>query len=485
HFCVPLLSKEQLLGVLNIYLPAEHQRSPQEDRYIQTVADTLAIIISRAQAEQNLHRSYLQLEQRVEERTAELLQSRKQTQKALEKSQKIELHLRSILASVGDAIYIHDLQGRIRHVNPVACDQTGYSFEELLRLSVFDIDSGTNPEKIRAAWNLCRSNPSKFPLNMESRHRRKDGSSFPIEVRVGLLPLSDSEQLFVATVRDITERKYYEQQLLLAKEKAEAASLAKGSFLANMSHEIRTPMNAILGMSQLALKTELNPSQRDYISKAHRSARNLLGILNDILDFSKIESDKLSIESIGFNLDDTLDQLATTQGLRAEQKQQQLRFEVAEDTPRYLLGDPLRLNQVLTNLISNAIKFTADGGRISLCIQPLAHEGDQLRLEFQVQDSGIGMSPEEQARLFQPFTQADSSTTRRFGGTGLGLAISKKLVDLMGGEIWLHSSLGEGSTFGFSLPLQVRTQTEDEQRAPSSGLHEPSPEHLAQLQGRR
>lgn len=240
-----------------------------------------------------------------------------------------------------------------------------------------------------------------------------------------------------------------------ARAAAEEATRAKSEFLANMSHEIRTPMNAIIGMSHLALRTSLDNRQRNYIEKVHRSAENLLGIINDILDFSKIEAGRMNLEQVPFRLEDVLDSFAAMIGLKTEDKGLELLFQIPPDLPTALLGDPLRLGQVLINLGNNAAKFT-EHGDIVLGVEEVAPRDEHVHLHFWVRDTGIGMTVEQCSRLFRSFSQADSSITRKYGGTGLGLSISKKLVELMAGRIWVESQPGAGSTFHFQVQLGVQ-----------------------------
>jgi PAS domain S-box-containing protein len=377
--------------------------------------------------------------------------------------------LAAIVASTDAAIVGEDLNGLITDWNFGAEHIYGYSAHEMIGTSFLRLIPADRQEEELEI--LSRIRRGERVDHFESIGLSKGGKQLTCVVTVS--PIKDSAVHLVGVskvIRDITERKRAEQELENAKKAAEAANKAKSQFLANMSHEIRTPMNGVIGMTGLLLEGDLNPQQRDFAETVLASADALLKIINDILDFSKIEAGKLSFELLDFDLIDTVESTLDLLAETAQAKGIELVSELTPDLPIRLRGDPGRLRQILTNLISNAIKFTEDG-EVVVSISTESETVTHARLNFRVQDSGIGISSEAQGKLFEAFSQADGSTTRKYGGTGLGLAIAKQLVGLMDGEIGVQSEPGEGSTFWFTAELE-------KQASNSRDLY-PSPQHLA------
>ncbi|MFQ5344758.1 MAG: response regulator [Mariprofundus sp.] len=364
-----------------------------------------------------------------------------------------EQKVQSIIDNVADGVVMIDDHGLVHEFSPSAERIFGYSRDEVMQQNINILMPEPDHQHHDHYLQDYRETGKRTIVgsSREVTGLRKNGDTFPMELSVQETSLGE-DRFFIGILRDITERKKAEEELLLAKQKAEEATRAKSDFLANMSHEIRTPMNAIIGLGHLAMMTDLTAKQRDYLKKINSSADALLGIINEILDFSKIEANKLDIESIEFNLLDVLDNVTNMIAFKASEKGLEFLIDIKSDFETNLIGDPLRLGQVLINLVNNALKFTEEG-EIILSVDTVESTDKTVTLEFSVKDTGIGMTPEQMGKLFRAFSQADGSTTRKYGGTGLGLTISKRLVEMMGGEIGVESVAGEGSRFHFTAVL--------------------------------
>ena len=360
---------------------------------------------------------------------------------------------KTTLDQIHDAVFIFPPETMLfTYVNQGALAQLGYTEEEMLSLKPTDIKPNFSLDTFKEMIAPLITG-EKESLTLDTVHEHKDGRHIPVNILLQYLDRPNQQSRFVAVVRDITEQKRITFELEQAKEVAEAATQAKSQFLANMSHEIRTPMNAVIGMSHVMLNSELSSRQRNQLNKILGASTSLLGIINDILDFSKIEAGRMELERKPFDLDLMLSNLASVLRDKAEEKGIEVIFDVAINVPRRVTGDALRLGQILTNLMANAIKFT-EQGYVLVKIDTAPGSGAFKKYTFSIKDTGIGIPFADQKKLFKPFSQVDASTTRKFGGTGLGLAISRRLVSLMGGEITLESDPGKGSTFSFALEME-------------------------------
>jgi PAS domain S-box-containing protein len=371
---------------------------------------------------------------------------RKQAEEALGQEQH---RLSMLMDTIPDCIYFKDRQGKFLRINRALAALLGLADpDEAIGKTDYDYFVADFARQCMADEQGVIDSGQGM-VNREEMTLWMDG-------RVGWMsttkmPLTDRDGQIIGTFglsRDITERKRREVELHQARQAAEAASRAKSEFLANMSHEIRTPMNGVLGMTELALDTALNPQQREYLTMARVSAESLLTVINDILDFSKIEARKLVLETVDFSLHEAVGDTMKVLGIRASQKGLELAVCLAPDLPESLLGDPGRLRQILVNLVGNAIKFT-EKGEVAVEVGVEERLSDGVLVHFQVRDTGIGIAPAAQVKIFEAFSQAEQSTTRKFGGTGLGLTIASQLVEMMGGRIWVESEVGTGSKFHF------------------------------------
>jgi two-component system sensor histidine kinase/response regulator len=379
-----------------------------------------------------------------------------------------ERRSRQILETSFDAFVGIRPDGTIRDWNLQAQETFGWRRAEVIgkvfrEIIVPDRCRETFEEEIRSLVTLRDGAKTN---RFETIAIRSDGLEIPAEITISAVGNAQGHD-FAAFIRDLTERKRFEQDLRKAKEAAEGANEAKSSFLATMSHEIRTPMNGILGMTELVLDTELTTEQREHLGLVHLSAESLLSIINDILDFSKIEAGKFELETIPFDLRESLGETMKVLSFRAHQKGLELVYDVQPEVAETLLGDPGRIRQILINLIGNAVKFTAKG-EIVIRVEEQSHTNDTVVLHFAVRDTGVGVPAEKQETIFEAFSQADGSMARKYGGTGLGLTICKRLVELMNGRIWLESQPGVGSTFHFTISLGVQDSFDARNLTPSS-----------------
>jgi len=372
--------------------------------------------------------------------------SRKRAEEQLKES---EVRFRTTFEQAAVGICHISLGGGLIRINRRFCEILGYSQDELLGQPIEGLiyPEDLAPERNNMELLLTRKIDN---YSMEMRQLRKDASVVWVNLSMSLVRNPQGEpKYFTGVIEDVTAKRETEA-LRQERDLVQASSRAMSQFLANMSHEIRTPMNAVIGLGRLALKTELSPKQRDYLEKICSASRNLLEIINDILDFSKIEAGRIELERIDFSLDEVLKTVSDLFGNKAQEKGIGYRVQLSPELPATLLGDPLRLAQVLNNLIGNAVKFT-EKGEVVVDIRPASQGGGEVAVHFTVRDTGVGLSPEQMEKIFIPFTQADSSTTRRYGGTGLGLSISSQLVELMGGGLGVESAPGAGSSFSFTV----------------------------------
>jgi PAS domain S-box-containing protein len=425
-FGFPIVLRDDVLGVLEFFSREIHPPNEELLQLLNGIGAQVGLFLARKQAEDELkHERYL---------------------------------LHTLMDNLPDAIYFKDADCRFVRINKALAQRFGLS-NPAQAAGKSDADFFTNEHAAQSLDDERRIMHTGQPIvGIEEKETWPDGRT--TWASTTKMPFRDNDRRVAGTFgisRDITRRKEAQAELARAKEAAETANKAKSEFLANMSHEIRTPLNGIIGMTELALDTNLNPEQREYLALVKSSADHLLAVINDILDFSKIEAGKLDLEEIDFGLREILDNTLATLAVRAHKKGLELADHILADVPDALAGDPGRLRQIIVNLVGNAIKFT-QRGEIVVRVVKEAEADREVCLRFSVSDTGIGIPPGKQHVLFQAFSQVDSSTTRKYGGTGLGLAISSRLVDLMRGRIWLESQLGQGSTFHFTAWFRLAQQ---------------------------
>ncbi|WP_018127790.1 PAS domain-containing hybrid sensor histidine kinase/response regulator [Balneola vulgaris] len=433
------LSSEEILES-NVKLKVENEKQVKVLNTLKESLETLGIREFEALNTENISAvaDYVKLQ----------IEYRKKVTQALSESEK---RYKLFVENATDIIYRVDKDGYFTYVNPVAYRLSGYTEQGLLAMKFINLVRDDYRDTVYNFYTTRikkkeSTNYLEFPL------KTINGKELWIGQNVQILYRDGKYHGIQAVARDITKFKKVQRDLLEAKKQAEESSKAKEEFLANMSHEIRTPMNAIIGLTKLLNQTPLNPEQKKYVEATINSADYLISIINDILDFSKIEARKLDIEQVGFDMVKLVDDVFSTMHFRAEEKGILLQKELSKDLKSYFIGDPTRIKQILINLLSNAIKFT-DRGSVKLEVHALNTKKNGKVVQFKVVDTGIGISNEKLTKIFESFSQADTSTTRKFGGTGLGLTITQLLVELLGGKILVQSAVGEGSEFSVNIPL--------------------------------
>jgi two-component system, sensor histidine kinase and response regulator len=478
---IPLTTDGQTFGALTMYAREANTCNDEELALLQALANDLAYGITalrtrieREKAEGALRQAHDELEARVTERTATLARTNAQLQQEILERIQTEEELRTLMDTIPDSIYFKDRESRFIRANKALARWVGVG-DPCRLLGKTDFDLFTE-EHARQAYEdeqeIIRT--GRPIVGKEEKETWPDGHI--TWVSTTKMPYRDSQGRVIGTFgssRDITERKQAEEELRAAKETAEAANRAKSAFLATMSHEIRTPMNGIIGMTELALDTELTPTQSEYLTLLKKSADSLLTLLNDILDFSKIEAGKFDLDHSSFALRDNLGDTLNALALPAHQKGLELACVVGPEVPDALVGDAVRLRQVLVNLVGNAIKFT-EAGEVVVRVEVRERRGDQVALHLAVRDTGIGIPADQLRRIFDPFLQGDNSLRRKYEGTGLGLAISMRLVEMMGGRLTVESAVGEGSTFHFDAWFGV-------QQGPAEVLQPAEPDRVRGL----
>ncbi|MBV5318615.1 MAG: response regulator [Desulfobulbaceae bacterium] len=445
--------------------------------------------MEKSSAEMQMEIDMLRREIKVAREAAEItsdlvVKQFEQTERMLHRFQTADAERQAVLdAATQLSIIATDLDGTIRLFSKGASALLGYSSSEMINKGnilalhlTAELDhygkkvSGISGSSLHAMKVFDQFVKQKHSRAQEWLYVCKNGAHLPVRLSITSLYNPDGRMVgYLFTAMDQTLQKQMERELIQAKESAEAANASRGDFLARMSHEIRTPMNGIVGMASLLQKTALDAKQHNYADKLLGSANILLRLINDILDFSKIDAGKLQLEEIAFNLEDILSNIANVVGMLAEKKGLEFLFRIDPRIPYNLIGDPLRLGQVLMNLASNAVKFTKQG-EVVISVALEKQLKDQVTFRFSVRDSGIGLQQEEAKRLFSAFSQADDSITRKYGGTGLGLAISKQLTELMGGRIWIESEPGKGAEFIFTANLRLAEATPERKPRSSKPL---------------